>query len=535
MVHNGEKISTGNLILHGVKGVGKTTLLQAASIFAWFELDMLAVAWNYEGQADPTHPYRLIPYALELARPDTPLSRTESYVRQAIDRKLQGIILLLDEINDIFDPQVSPAVNLDIMSYLLELSKSRRYGIILTGSSSRLRQLLFHCPSKSLNSTVFGFVNVTPVREVSSLSKFIARRFPSQRHHHHVATIFALTGGVGRKVDLYFSGRLDLLSTVVVKLQEDPVFLHFATLMWLQNQTNVKAGDPGNPSSLNDTVAIPSIRSNILGEKLQGCLEQFQDDSLVLCMGDIVQLLVPQDLCLIHDYLHRDVAAVCQLGMRVTLKGWEGYGSAGAAAEPYVFYYIVRPLLKVIYDFAAPYEIRVRGSRAILLQNQADVSLISVPAIYNVLIQVSQDTGVDGVFLRPIHESQGDVGIHFLQVKLGAFGKTITEGNLTTQRNNLKKNASRVDDATIAGIIVKAERGMKAVYDYLKQLFPRVNFIPLEIYLVTNKAINANGCAMVAREQVRCDWHRGQSARLSAISKEEFERAMPSDFLHSLV
>ena len=75
------------------------------------------------------------------------------------------------------------------------------------------------------------------------------------------------------------------------------------------------------------------------------------------------------------------------------------------------------------------------------------------------------EIGIDRIWFEV---TGGVLYVSGAQIKSGKDAKHITAGVLETQR---RKPTLRVDDTTIAGILVKAERGFEALLSHLAQVF----------------------------------------------------------------
>lgn len=93
------------------------------------------------------------------------------------------------------------------------------------------------------------------------------------------------------------------------------------------------------------------------------------------------------------------------------------------------------------------------------------------------------EQGIDRIWLTALgpHPTSGAqrVQIDGLQLKICKHFRKVTAGILDAQRR--WTSTARIDDNTIAGILVKAERGLAAVVPALHCAFPHVTFVLGEI------------------------------------------------------
>jgi hypothetical protein len=126
------------------------------------------------------------------------------------------------------------------------------------------------------------------------------------------------------------------------------------------------------------------------------------------------------------------------------------------------------------------------------------------------------ETGVDRIWLTRA-AGGGAVKVGLLQVKSGAVTARLTAGRLASQR--AKRKASHVDDATIAGILVRAERGVGELLPALAAAFPDVTFELDRFCLYSTKA------AQSATDKF---------AQSHPVDAEELHIALPADQMRRL-
>lgn len=100
-----------------------------------------------------------------------------------------------------------------------------------------------------------------------------------------------------------------------------------------------------------------------------------------------------------------------------------------------------------------------------------------------------KETGIDRIrFEFDTSETQSIVIIHGIQVKTGKDSSPYTSGLFATQRRHLR--CARVDDTTVAGILVKAERGFHTFFkaDFAPETY---QFQIGDFHVMTNKFISA--------------------------------------------
>lgn len=543
--------SGGNLVFQGVVGVGKTTLLRFSAMYSLFMLDVLVVYWDYQSDAQLFAPGDLLLAALQMIDTKTfsPVASGNSPLMAAavVAKGFQGILFNADEINTLYIENESEKQKQGkkCISQLLCIGKTPCCLVFATGSSSQLRSRVFPKEGSlwhmagyvSLNHSVFTIQNISPIRTVMELEKYYVARFKPPEDKVPV-NLLMITGGVGRLLEAVSSSGNQHernLSSRIKNALERPQFRKFASLLFTECADLLECTDLLNPRrTFKDPNSIPAVKKDLLfGIFNESQLDEWEDSSLIF-RNDVtgnVELLIPLFFLYIYEDLHRDAQAICSLGLRVTINGWKGHGSPGAAAEPMVCHHVVQSKwsVKNVYNIENQQSIVITNSVPSLKVNDT-VRFLSDCSLQKDLckriIIVNKDTGIDGFEIDFEVDEDGICKFHIrvFQIKLGEKKMNITPGSLETQRKNLMERQQKIDDGTIAGIIVKGEKGIRNIFGLLKATWPAINFIVSEFLLVTNKRITPDGLKMATQENITTD---SGNLSMNVIHSDDFYAYFP--------
>ena len=232
--------STGNVVLHGAVGVGKTTMLKVcAMLHAMRHLRATVVFWDYEAtkasdlsgspvQYFPPDPHHILRQVMHWARGD----RSAELLPPTVDnvwapfgfgmlsdaRAMCGVYC--DEINYLYRPAsrydptkdeppatATVAWGQTCVTRLFNLGKDTNCLVMCSGSASVLRAMVFP-PSQGpwrryqgLNHSVYRIKTVLPLRSGEQVMKYVRQRYPHIDIDDDTAQrLFRATGGVVRRI-----------------------------------------------------------------------------------------------------------------------------------------------------------------------------------------------------------------------------------------------------------------------------------------------------------------------------------------------
>lgn len=111
----------------------------------------------------------------------------------------------------------------------------------------------------------------------------------------------------------------------------------------------------------------------------------------------------------------------------------------------------------------------------------------------------SSESDIDRVLLQQLPGASGGVRVQVcaLQLKTARMTSALKAGAVAIQRARDTRN---IDDTTIAGILVKAERGLAKLLPALHACFPRTEFVLGDVKIFTSKAAAAACDSFVVAE-----------------------------------
>eukprot|EP00298_Acanthocystis_sp_HF-20_P015275 c21081_g1_i1.p1 GENE.c21081_g1_i1~~c21081_g1_i1.p1 ORF type:complete len:753 (+),score=15.53 c21081_g1_i1:64-2259(+) len=487
----------GNVILNGPKGIGKTSILKALAIFALMHNENAIIAyWNYQVSTEFPAVGELFYHAFIC----TQQLKNKSYQPQSqpTSREVRDVIewifqqestaccyLFLDEVQEIYHPKNNDH-HKNIVREILNFGKNlKRCFAILTGSSSTLRDKALTsnnewrlCGFLSLNASVYGLHQIYPLREFEEVRAYLEKYYPQVKYEPK--QLFDYTGGVfryieqfvGRSVnDIAVPEQLELASAL-----ENFNFMLIATLMMRDNKPFATM------AAFNSKVPLSEV--------------DYWCDKNILLKVDCdraVELLFPIHFEQIKNKLDREIDHIPLKGLLATVIGWET-GSAGSDAQQLVCLKCSNAI------FGKPFlhgKITTQqGIKYFESKNTLKTQLANCwDSLLKTSFTIASDCGVDVVSIA----ANGEV--HCAQIKLGKLDNSITTGVINRQRKNFKKKA-KIDDSTIAGIIVKGERGFSDVLTILRTTFTNITFRASSFTLVTSKTVTADAQTAIGNSQL---------------------------------
>eukprot|EP00298_Acanthocystis_sp_HF-20_P015276 c21081_g1_i2.p1 GENE.c21081_g1_i2~~c21081_g1_i2.p1 ORF type:complete len:743 (+),score=35.22 c21081_g1_i2:22-2229(+) len=480
----------GNIILNGPKGIGKTSILKALAIFAMIQNENAIVAyWNYQTGEFPTIG-ELFYHAFVLKQklknkhyvPESPDKTVDSVIQWIFEQEPTACCyLFLDEIQELYVIQYQ-----HIVLELLHFGKEFKHCLaIVTGSSSTLREKALVSNNRwrkegfvSLNSSVFELYHIYPLRDLKEIGEYLKKHYPEAKHD--LQALFDLTGGVFRSIESVVGRSLaNVPSPEGISLTaalQNFNFMFIATLM-------VREDKPSAPMSA-FSEKVPAVE-----------VDYWCDRNILLKVEDNmrVELLFPVHFCSIKTMIQKQIEKIPLQALLATVIGWES-GSAGSDAQQLVCLKCSNAI------FGKPFlhgKITTQqGIKYFESKNTLKTQLANCwDSLLKTSFTIASDCGVDVVSIA----ANGEV--HCAQIKLGKLDNSITTGVINRQRKNFKKKA-KIDDSTIAGIIVKGERGFSDVLTILRTTFTNITFRASSFTLVTSKTVTADAQTAIGNSQL---------------------------------
>ena len=431
---------------------------------------------------------------------------------------------------------------------LVNLGKDTNCLVMCSGSASVLRAMVFP-PSQGpwrryqgLNHSVYRIKTVLPLRSGEQVMKYVRQRYPHIDIDDDTAQrLFRATGGVVRRIanwartgdDLDVTAETAAEDTLrILRDSSDP--LHHAVTSFacrVFSRYTYSDYDDGDERKMPDSVCLPC--SHVASTDFAyGAMDALVDAGIVVVAGGQYEYLVPAVADYVAAELKRDTTALALNAMRTVVCGWEGKGSAAAAAEPLVFQHLVRPQRDTV-------SIRVVDGTPFVELGGTSTSLsdFGVDNLCGRVVTVAKDTGADGFVLevdsnwakKKKKKAQRRFRVTAYQIKLGDFNFKFRAGVLATQRG-YSNNSSR-DKRTMAGIVACLEVGWQQFSTLLAAAFRDATFVLDSAWLLSNKQLPSNGMTP-SHTRVRDGTVRGMLRRrgwvpLHTLCKWEFYAKLP--------
>lgn len=526
--------TAGNIIVHGVVGVGKTTMLRAAAILGMLVFDVFCFLWDFSTdrgtstvESSPCGVMRR--QVVEVLGGDELLVRVGESITATLDAVTtavverdsaftNGIAVLFDEINVVY--RADPAWAKICVRELLNIGKRSGWLGVLTGSAHKLRDMVFcQCAPweewESLNHSVYTLHGVYPIRTHDAMVEYYCSRF-DVAPEGVPARLFAVTGGVGRLADVAHRAgdSVDTLAKDRKRAVEDELdkrsFQRVASLFVEANAAMLTGLD------LTDDECVPRVdRSEaiVTARVSPPEITQWIDNGLLYepAGGGSLELLCPIDLEVMARWLRRDQDAELVHTLRAATRSFQS-GSAGAGAEVPLLLRLAPTQFE-----GAEYGgdlVTTDGVHAIEGPDGGSVALagLGLAGLAGKIYQRKQDHGVDGWLLQAA--PGGSYALFGVQIKLGFEdddGETkvnFTRGGKlgTHATDGLRSKAwapvegggytSKITSTSFKPshkhlhvVIAKAEAGMILLRELLLSVFPGAQLSLGGIHLWTNKTV----------------------------------------------
>ena len=538
-----------NAIFAGCKGVGKTTLLQAAGAVAAVLLEhTLPVYWTYDkAEGAPS----VVPTAgtllhnaitifssssgtaiLEQVTAETSPSVSVKDAMAAFRAAEHRPLLLVDEFTTLYYPDsaalgeataAARAHGLVVMASLQELGK--QYTNVLTmlaASTTCIDRYIYpgHTPAHrfagypNMNCSVFIRRYVYPIRDAVVLRAYAAKRYPGWVVDG--AHLLDVTGGVGRFITNY---KANTSWTPPFELddvtRERPLFALCCAML-----SAVNMPPPlfwvGGTASMSTADAYTMLRSFGMSDGEAGAaLDHWCENLVFYRTGAMLEFLVPRNARRVEERVRSTLNLRRARVLTLAIHGFNG-GDPGHSNEA------------LICEFIHHHVNVSRSTADVLLLDDARAELtrnigpaIPVVNIVDILDMVmpwrvsGRETGIDRIWLTDegLHPTTGRqrVTIDGLQLKTGntAAKTPVIAGKLASQR---KLKTEKIDDRTFAGILVKAERGIRVLIPALHRCFPNVTFVLGEIRIYSTKELETAATKFVAQNPAEEEYFRVEDA-----------------------
>lgn len=328
-----------------------------------------------------------------------------------------------------------------------------------------------------------------------------------------IEILFIETGGIGRQMDSWLAGTYTAtaIPNILQYYESETQFRSVVNMLYV-NFVKILGQFPWS------SIGIKFSETRTLDIQLQ-TLRRWEDLGLLYYDSNRFQyeLLFPCHMNVLKMYLDDSSTNGMQyVALETTLRGWEGYGSAGQVLESFI---LQRMVLRRITPFDELEWTYCEKKLSFSPQSKDDDSTMALrnctlESLVGKVFGMKKDSGVDAVQFQR-HLDINCIDVTLTQIKTGEISKKISKGN------------DRSRDASTYFMVIqhKAELGWMNLKKELMKTFAGVEFKLSRLVLITNKSIELE---VQDIKEVRID---NTSIPLELFGKEDFEEAFKDDLL----
>eukprot|EP01031_Cornospumella_fuschlensis_P025465 gene25465-30747_t len=464
----------GNIVLKGVKGVGKTTVLRVAGVIAaCLTPSVIPVYWIFEDATTTlatVSTYRIAHAALNTFQGDffnESIEFSSIVSRTPASNKVpeHKFVFLLDEFTNLYD---HGDCGIEVIAEYRRLARNGNVFFVLATSRNNVGKIIFpygENPSSArypnLNCGLFSIQEIRPIRAIPDFIAYWQACFDEVIDEATAKRHFSSTGGVGRFIHNLRQRKLCFRPIGMQVFHDDPSLFHLAC--------NLLVGP----------VATASVRQITK----DGDLDRWIDQLVLYSDGVNVHFLLDTVKEDFREYVGQNEILHQAHVFHNQRIGFDGRSTAGGNSNEKFLcrflpsFFNLRPFTDslIVTVTADTFSLTMDVSgQTVAVPNAAQ----SREALCEFLVEYSNrlvswrvggsETGIDRIWWRYDRESHC-LHLDGTQVKIGRDSMKLTSGVLAAQRGKLV--ASECYDRTIAGILCKAERGLGLVVDALRKQF----------------------------------------------------------------
>jgi hypothetical protein len=416
------------------------------------------------------------------------------------------LILFVDEIQDIYVTNNNSNHQLFVknISTILEIGKSQIGYSIITGSSSRLKSIIFKRDDSyrilyqeypNLNDTVFNNFMLKPIRNYELLISFLNIRYSSSGGSNiDIYDMYSKTGGIFGMIENYLSNyeiySYDNTNQQLDKFRNEisnnnMFFWSICNFLYLKNIENFKKDK--NMYFMQQRINLIDLREIAERRNINQYMEIIYDliDIGFLIEVDIGQweFLYPEYIFILNNYFLDFPTRMELMSLEGTLSKWGNKSSPGHSNEE-----LLKKLISNWDEFPVEdcvgFEFYNRYISFSNISNNnkniLNIKNINVPEdLSNELFGLTEEEGIDGIMFI-YNKSTKEMYCHILQIKTGGIDESIRLGNLNSKNKSLYYLA----------MIKSMENGFNKFKNKLNNKFIDININISSFTLITNKNIN---------------------------------------------
>lgn len=528
----------GNDILHGVKGVGKTTLLLVTGLVTAVLCDhAIPIYWTYETEKFPPAVSDLlhslcecrglsVKALVEFDRSTWCFSKKEdtvsnalcafpNYVQKGVQKNVTppcSPVLLLDEFTKLYyvddhhkntESRAKVRRGEHIMNGLQVFGKEKNVMAVLAASTWGIERYVepveggVYQGYPNMNNSVYMRRHVLPIRQKVEMKDYVLARHGRTIDEQQALKLLSTTGGIGRYVALKCAFnpknvddmRIPLSTPSVRDILGDSRLFAVAVAL-LAEYPGERNADAWKSWGIRYETAVGILKGSELSDaRARQKIEGWIDASFFIVIGEQLEFLFPnlgrqldETINLSEDY---SLARILSL----TLNGLKG-GCMGASNESFICKYLPE-YLDPLASKQAEDTLEFLGDGTVAWEgdSESEARINDVNDIIGLLCKwkvKGHETGIDRFWMIKTSEQPLTVDVNSMQLKTGRKDMKTTPGVLATQR--AYERVSDMDDTCIAGLLSKAERGFSELMPALRRAFPAVIFKVRRVTFYTTKA-----------------------------------------------
>lgn len=482
--------SGNNILLTGVRGIGKTTIMQGlCSCICVLSKTIVAIYHDYEKIGNHVHIYDLINSWWKVFSPNDHIQIDPHDCLQSTFEKDKSVVVCADEFQGLYERQSNEQIEKakQILHDLYLVGKSYGAVAIISGSSSNVRDLAFQRNGlgkgyQNFNHTVFQERRLEPLRTQQDFKDFLLR-LPSPLCNYDPEEVFSATGGIGLvgRMIMSFTSGFKNRNRFGNTFNLDPILeVAMRELVTLNtHDDSTSQFDMWNMIGINHT-DLAKI-ANISAQDPHSKILEWVDKGFLFETPDPVYytFLCPSD----YHFL-RNLFSSCSMSLHIaTLSVFIGFpdnGSAGTILQKHILSKIntcfFRPVstqsIYYYYYHAEP----ISFSQKELKQTTFVFEKWRSQTPYNVICDLKVDNGLDGVLFE--FKEHKICNVHMYQMKFGKLGKELKLGT---------NNASADPSMYYTAILKNMRNGYDKLLPNLHLILSDYKFVPKTFTLITNK------------------------------------------------
>lgn len=531
-----EQFQSGNILLSGVEGTGKTTLAVAMTLAVLICCKSFLLIY-YDFKTSPIIPINNLTYEAFIRLENKDFSNSfgsyqaapKKYTITALANKYKCRVgFIVDEVQVLYQ-NGSDHYNYNVLREIEAYARTTyRSFIVLTGSSSDLVSVLMNKKTNADGKVIVDFnrqlcisYNIAALRDITQLKHYLEARYGIKDvTKQDVSLLLYYTGGIGRWVHesminqnyAYFQGEMIMTKrNDFMKTYEDAssyLFLIVGLLLVEIEETTMyqslrkfaKFGDPfildkcegishGKVVNYLRTVGVkdvPAVLDNLVDKGMLYMEYTLDQRSIQIALPQMMQCCFFGETTssLSGETLAKLGGSYCTLYTKTGIH-------AGKAFED-----LVRPRLYKLKGcgvFPAnplyrKLSLSATGIR-LIESNGTEMVINNMEEIVGYLWNWKEEIGLDGVQFSIVSGPQKEVCIDGWQCKAGYIENEIGGGDLNTYRKSYEThgNVGKFNDDYVASIVVNAEIGFLTVLHCLQGMFPSSRFVLGTLFITSTK------------------------------------------------